>query len=71
MLAGVRTPLNLAITTNVRGGPGIVLASVGFDAGIISPAFCTTLVLTAIFTSKLPRLWLRFVLGRSWPVLST
>ena len=28
--------LNLAITTNARGGPGIVLASVAFDAGIIS-----------------------------------
>src|SRR5581483_6115090 len=28
--------LNLAITTNARGGPGIVLASVSFDAGIIS-----------------------------------
>ena len=29
--------INLAITTNARGGPGIVLASVAFDAGIISP----------------------------------
>jgi len=31
--------LNLAITTNARGGAGIVLASVAFDAGIISPQF--------------------------------
>jgi Kef-type K+ transport system membrane component KefB len=37
--------LNLAITTNARGGPGIVLASVAFDAGIISPKFYTTLSL--------------------------
>jgi Kef-type K+ transport system membrane component KefB len=28
---------NLAITTNARGGPGIVLASVAFDVGIIRP----------------------------------
>src|SRR5581483_4427890 len=35
---------NLAITTNARGGPGIVLASVAFDAGIISSKFYTTLV---------------------------
>lgn len=28
--------INLAITTNARGGPGIVLASVAYDAGIIS-----------------------------------
>ena len=40
--------INLAITTNARGGPGIVLASVAFDAGIISPKFYTTLVLAAI-----------------------
>ena len=36
--------INLAITTNARGGPGIVLASVAFDAGIISPNFYATLV---------------------------
>ena len=36
--------LNLAITTNARGGPGIVLTSMAFDAGIISPKFYTTLV---------------------------
>ena len=33
--------INFAITTNARGGPGIVLASVAFDAGIISPKFYT------------------------------
>lgn len=63
--------MNLAITTNARGGPGIVLASVAFDAGIISAAFYTTLVLTAIFTSQAAGLWLRFVLSRGWPLLST
>src|SRR5437868_4921799 len=31
--------INLAITTNARGGPGIVLGSVAFDAGIISAKF--------------------------------
>src|SRR5436190_22074720 len=34
--------INLAITTNARGGPGIVLGSVAFDAGIISAKFYTT-----------------------------
>ena len=72
-LAGFRRLdiLNLAITTNARGGPGIVLASVAFDAGIISAAFYTTLVLTAIITSQMAGLWLRFVLSRGWPLLST
>ena len=41
---------NLAITTNARGGPGIVLASVAYDSGIINALFYTALVLTAILT---------------------
>jgi Kef-type K+ transport system membrane component KefB len=63
--------LNLSITTNARGGPGIVLASVAFEAGIISAAFYTTLVLTAIVTSQVAGMWLRFVLSKGWPLLST
>lgn len=39
---------NLAITTNARGGPGIVLASVAYGAGIISSQFYTTLVVACI-----------------------
>lgn len=62
--------LNLAITTNARGGPGIVLASVAFDAGIINASFYTTLVLTAIITSQIAGGWLRFVLSKGWPLLS-
>jgi Kef-type K+ transport system membrane component KefB len=63
--------LNLAITTNARGGPGIVLASVAFEAGIISATFYTTLVLTAIVTSQAAGMWLRFVLSKGWPLLSS
>jgi len=72
-LAGFRRLdiVNLAITTNARGGPGIVLASVAFDAGIINAQFYTTLVLTAVVTSQAAGAWLRFVLGRGWPLLST
>ena len=62
--------LNLAITTNARGGPGIVLASVAFDAGIISPQFYTTLVLAAVLTSQAAGGWLDYVLRRGWPLLS-
>ncbi len=62
--------VNLAITTNARGGPGIVLASVAFDAGIISPAFYTTLVLAAVLTSQMAGAWLDFVLRRGWPLLT-
>lgn len=72
-LAGFRglDILNIALTTNARGGPGIVLASVAYDAGIINAAFFTTLVLTAVITSQIAGSWLRFVLSKGWPLLST
>ena len=62
--------INLAITTNARGGPGIVLASVAFDAGIISAQFYTTLVLAAVLTSQIAGAWLDYVLRRGWPLLT-
>lgn len=63
--------VNLAITTNARGGPGIVLASVAFDAGIISSTFYTTLVVAAVLTSQVAGAWLDYVLRKGWPLLST
>jgi Kef-type K+ transport system membrane component KefB len=62
--------LNLAVTTNARGGPGIVLASVAFDAGIISAKFYTTLVLAAVLTSQVAGAWLDYVLRKGWPLLT-
>jgi Kef-type K+ transport system membrane component KefB len=61
--------LNLAVATNARGGPGIVLASVAYEVGIISSAFYTTLVLVAMLTSQAAGSWLEFVLRRGWPLL--
>jgi Kef-type K+ transport system membrane component KefB len=62
-LAGFRwrASINLAMALNARGGPGIVLASVAFDAHIISAPFYTTLVLLAIVTSQMAGAWLDFV----------
>jgi K+:H+ antiporter len=62
--------VNLALTTNARGGPGIVLASVAFDAGIINAKFYTALVLVAVITSQFAGAWLEYVLHRGWPLLS-
>ena len=62
--------INLAITMNARGGPGIVLASVAFEAGIISPQFYTTLVVAAVLTSQMAGAWLDFVLARGWALLT-
>src|ERR1700759_3390116 len=61
--------INLAVTTNARGGPGIVLASVAFDAGIISSKFYTTLVVAAVLTSQIAGAWLEYVLRQGWPLL--
>jgi Kef-type K+ transport system membrane component KefB len=62
---------NLAIATNARGGPGIVLASVAYDAGIVNAAAYTTLVLLAVLTSQAAGAWLEYVLRKGWPLLST
>jgi Kef-type K+ transport system membrane component KefB len=72
-LAGFRglDVVNLAVATNARGGPGIVLASVAYEAGIISAAFYTTLVLVAVLTSQAAGAWLEFVLRRGWPLLAS
>ena len=61
--AGAR---NLAVATNARGGPGIVLASVTYAAGIISAGFYASLVMLAVVTSMLAGAWLGRVvrLGR-------
>ncbi len=71
-LAGFRRldVVNLAVTLNARGGPGIVLASVAFEAGLISAAFYTALVITAVITSQIAGGWLKWVLHRGWPLLS-
>jgi Kef-type K+ transport system membrane component KefB len=61
--------LNLAIALNARGGPGIVLATVAFDLGLISETFFVALVLTAIITSLIAGFWLRYVKKRGWDLL--
>ena len=48
-----------------------MLASVAFDAGIISATFFTTLVLTAVLTSQACGVWLDFVLRKGWPLLAS
>ena len=65
-----RDTLNLAVALNARGGPGIVLASVAFDAGIINAPFYTTLVLVAVLTSQAAGWWLESVMRRGEPLLA-
>jgi Kef-type K+ transport system membrane component KefB len=71
-LAGFSIPscINLAVATNARGGPGIVLASVAYEAGIINAPFYTTLILLAVITSQAAGAWLEHVLRRGRPLLT-
>ena len=61
---------NLAVALNARGGPGIVLATVAFDLGLISEKFFVSLVLAAMITSLTAGYWLRYVLSRGWRLLA-
>ena len=69
-MAGETPPAswNLAVAMNARGGPGIVLASVAFDAKIISESFYAVLVLLAILTSLAAGSWLHAILARGRPL---
>ena len=55
-----KSSANLSFAMNARGGPGIVLATVSFDVGIISENFFVSLILLALVTSAIAGAWLRF-----------
>jgi Kef-type K+ transport system membrane component KefB len=61
---------NLAAALNARGGPGIVLASVAFDAKIIDEGFYTILVMLALITSLIAGSWLEAILKRGRGLLT-
>ena len=53
------TIINLGITMNARGGPGIVLATTALAYNIINIEFFTVLILTTMLSSTLAGYWLR------------
>ena len=55
---------SLAIAMNARGGPGIVLASTAFAAGIVNQEFFVSLVMLSVVTSLLAGSWLERVAPR-------
>jgi Kef-type K+ transport system membrane component KefB len=65
-----RDSVNLSIVLNARGGPGIVLASIAYEARIINGEFYTTLVILAVLTSQAAGAWLDYVLRKGWPLLT-
>ena len=55
---------------NARGGPGIVLASVSFAAGIVSEEFFVTLIMLSLVTSAIAGWWLQRLLANRDEALS-
>ncbi len=55
---------SFAIAMNARGGPGIVLASTAYAAGIINESFFVSLVMLSVVTSLLAGSWLERVAVR-------
>lgn len=53
------TIINLGITMNARGGPGIVLATTAFAYNIINVEFFTVLIITTMLSSTMAGYWLR------------
>ena len=49
--------INLAVALNARGGPAIVLASITFEAGIISESFFAILVVVARCSINFSLFW--------------
>jgi Kef-type K+ transport system membrane component KefB len=61
---GLASARALAVALNARGGPGIVLASVAFAAGIVSEDFFVTLIMLSLITSALAGWFLQRLLAR-------
>ncbi|HBK55056.1 MAG TPA: cation:proton antiporter [Xanthomonadales bacterium] len=60
---------DIAVAMNARGGPGIVLASVALESGIIAAGFFNQLVLLSVLTSLLAGIYLeRIARARYRPV---
>ena len=61
--------LNLGVAMNARGGPGIILASLAYELGIINESFFATLIMLSIITSLLSGYWFKLLLNRKIPLL--
>jgi Kef-type K+ transport system membrane component KefB len=55
---------SLAVAMNARGGPGIVLASTAYAAGIVNQTFFVSLVMLSVVTSLLAGSWLERTASR-------
>jgi Kef-type K+ transport system membrane component KefB len=66
---GTLTSWHFAVAMNTRAGPGIVLASVAFDFGLIDERLFVALVLAAILTPLAAGAWFRYAVGAGLALL--
>ena len=66
----LRTSIDLGMAMNARGGPGIVLATIAFEYGIVNEDFHVTLLLLAIITSLAAGWWLRYRIAQPAPLFA-
>lgn len=55
------TSFNLGIAMNARGGPGIVLATITYEMGIVNYEFFCVLIFTSLITSAAAGWWIDYV----------
>ena len=55
-----RDAFDYGVSMNARGGPGIVLASIGLASSIIDGELYVALIFTSIATSVIAGIWLNF-----------
>lgn len=55
------TSFNLGVAMNARGGPGIVLASVTYEMGIINYEFFCVLIFITLITSAAAGFWIDYI----------
>lgn len=60
--------LNYGIALNGRGAPGIILAALALDAGIINLTFFTMLVMLSLVTSFISGSWLNYIVRKKLPL---
>jgi Kef-type K+ transport system membrane component KefB len=68
---GWLSSLNLSVAMITKGGPGIVLATIAFELGIINETFFVTLVLIAILTSLVAGTWFKYLLRKGYELLDS
>ena len=65
-----KSAVHLAVAMNARGGPGIVLASLAYEAKIVNESFYAILVMLSLVTSLLAGSWLDAAVLVTMPAMS-